>query len=191
MKKSKKTLAYSILFGSLFVLVAGCQSTTSTSTTTSAPTTTATTTTAKEKKATDLIGEAMPNVTIVTADSKEKTSAEFKGKKVVYIAGASWCPDCQQELPILNELRQTYQDSIEFVPVNLLVKGETPEKGQSYLKDNQLEFNYYSDKEKNFQHTMEIHNIPTMIFVGQEGKIKNVIDDVKDKATIEEALKTL
>ena len=191
MKKSKKTLAYSILFGSLFVLVAGCQSTTSTSTTTSAPTTTATTTTAKEKKATDLIGEAMPNVTIVTADSKEKTSAEFKGKKVVYIAWASWCPDCQQELPILNELRQTYQDSIEFVPVNLLVKGETPEKGQSYLKDNQLEFNYYSDKDKNFQHTMEIHNIPTMIFVGQEGKIKNVIDDVKDKATIEEALKTL
>ena len=191
MKKSKKTLAYSILFGSLFVLVAGCQSTTSTSTTTSAPTTTATTTTAKEKKATDLIGEAMPNVTIVTADSKEKTSAEFKGKKVVYIAWASWCPDCQQELPILNELRQTYQDSIEFVPVNLLFKGETPEKGQSYLKDNQLEFNYYSDKDKNFQHTMEIHNIPTMIFVGQDGNIKNVIDDVKDKATIEEALKGL
>lgn len=191
MKKSKKTLAYSILFGSLFVLVAGCQSTTSTSTTTSAPTTTATTTTVKEKKATDLIGEAMPNVTIVTADSKEKTSAEFKGKKVVYIAWASWCPDCQQELPILNELRQTYQDSIEFVPVNLLVKGETPEKGQSYLKDNQLEFNYYSDKDKNFQHTMEIHNIPTMIFVGQDGNIKNVIDDVKDKATIEEALKGL
>ena len=191
MKKSKKTLAYSILFGSLFVLVAGCQSTTSTSTTTSAPTTTATTTTAKEKKATDLIGEAMPNVTIVTADSKEKTSAEFKGKKVVYIAWASWCPDCQQELPILNELRQTYQDSIEFVPVNLLVKGETPEKGQSYLKDNQLEFNYYSDKEKNFQHAMEIHNIPTIFFVDQDGKIKNVIDDVKDKATIEEALKGL
>ena len=133
----------------------------------------------------------MPNVTIVTADSKEKTSAEFKGKKVVYIAWASWCPDCQQELPILNELRQTYQDSTEFVPVNLLVKGETPEKGQSYLKDNQLEFNYYSDKDKNFQHTMEIHNIPTMIFVGQDGNIKNVIDDVKDKATIEEALKGL
>ena len=30
-----------------------------------------------------------------------------------------------------------------------------------------------------------------MIFVDQEGKIKNIIDEVKDKATIEEALKGL
>ena len=191
MKNSKKILSCSILFGSMLVLAAGCQSPSTSSTTTNTATTTATTTTVKEKKATDLIGEAMPNVTIITADSKEKTSADFKGKKTVYVAWASWCPDCQQELPILNELRKEYQDTIEFVPVNLLVKGETPEKGQSYLKDNQLEFNYYSDKEKNFQKALEIHSIPTMIFVDQEGKIKNVIDDVKDKATIEEALKGL
>ena len=191
MKKSKKLLSCSILFGSMLVLATGCQSPSSSNTTTSTATTTATTTTAKEKSTTDLIGEAMPTVTVVTADSKEKTSADFKEKKTVYVAWASWCPDCQQELPILNELRKDYQDTIEFVPVNLLVKGETPEKGQSYLKDNQLEFNYYSDKEKNFQKALEIHSIPTMIFVDQEGKIKNVIDDVKDKATIEEALKGL
>ena len=191
MKNSKKILSCSILFGSMLVLAAGCQSTSTSSTTTSTATTTATTTTAKEKSTTDLIGEAMPTVTVVTADSKEKTSTDFKGKKTVYVAWASWCPDCQQELPILNELRKDYQDTIEFVPVNLLVKGETPEKGQSYLKDNQLEFNYYSDKEKNFQKALEIHSIPTMIFVDQEGKIKNVIDEVKDKATIDEVLKGL
>ena len=191
MKNSKKILSCSILFGSMLVLAAGCQSPSTSSTTTSTATTTPTTTTAKEKKTTDLIGEAMPNVTIMTADSKEKTSADFKGKKTVYVAWASWCPDCQQELPILNELRKEYQDSIEFVPVNLLVKGETPEKAQAYLKDNQLEFNYYSDKDKNFQKALEIHSIPTMIFVGQDGTIKHVIDEVKDKATIEEVLKGL
>lgn len=191
MKNSKKILSCSILFGSMLVLAAGCQSTSTSSTTTSTATTTATTTTAKEKSTTDLIGEAMPTVTVVTADSKEKTSTDFKGKKTVYVAWASWCPDCQQELPILNELRKDYQDTIEFVPVNLLVKGETPEKGQSYLKDNQLEFNYYSDKEKNFQKALEIHSIPTMIFVDQEGKIKNVIDEVKDKVTIDEVIKGL
>ena len=191
MKNSKKILSCSILFGSMLVLAAGCQSPSTSSTTTNTATTTATTTTVKEKKATDLIGEAMPNVTIITADSKEKTSADFKGKKTVYVAWASWCPDCQQELPILNELRKEYQDTIEFVPVNLLVKGETPEKAQAFLKEKGLEFNYYSDKEKSFQKALEIHSIPTMIFVDQEGKIKNVIDEVKDKATIEEVLKTL
>ena len=191
MKNSKKILSCSILFGSMLVLAVGCQSPSTSSTTTSTATTTATTTTAKEKSTTDLIGEAVPNVTIVTADSKEKTSADFKGKKTVYVAWASWCPDCQQELPILNELRQSYQDTIEFVPVNLLVKGETPEKAQAFLKEKGLEFNYYSDKEKSFQKALEIHSIPTMIFVDQEGKIKHVIDEVKDKATIEEVLKGL
>lgn len=191
MKNSKKILSCSILFGSMLVLAVGCQSPSTSSTTTSTATTTATTTTAKEKSTTDLIGEAMPNVTIVTADSKEKTSADFKGKKTVYVAWASWCPDCQQELPILNELRQSYQDTIEFVPVNLLVKGEIPEKAQAFLKEKGLEFNYYSDKEKSFQKALEIHSIPTMIFVDQEGNIKNVIDEVKDKATIDEVLKGL
>ena len=188
MKNYKKFLTHSILFGSLFLLAAGCQSTSTTNNTT---TTTATTTAAKEKSTTDLIGEALPNFAFETADAQQKTPADFKGKKIVYVAWASWCPDCQQELPILNELRKDYQDTIEFVLVNLLVKGETPEKGQSYLKDNQLKFNYYSDKEKSFQKALEIHSIPTMIFVGQDGTIKHVIDEVKDKATIDEVLKGL
>ena len=44
----------------------------------------------------------------------------------------------------------------------------------AFLKEKGLEFNYYSDKEKSFQKALEIHSIPTMIFVDQEGKIKNV-----------------
>ena len=112
MKNYKKFLIHTIFFGSLFVLAAGCQSTSTTNNTT---TTTATTTAAKEKSTTDLIGEALPNFTFETADAQQKTPADFKGKKIVYVAWASWCPDCQQELPILNELRKDYQDSIEFV----------------------------------------------------------------------------
>ena len=119
MKNYKKILTYSILFGSLFVLSTGCQST---STTTNTSTTTATKTTSKEKTNTDLIGQVLPNFTFETADTQQKTPADFKGKKIVYVAWASWCPNCQQELPILNELRKEYQDSIEFVLVNLLVK---------------------------------------------------------------------
>ena len=190
MKNYKKFLTHSILFGSLFILAAGCQST-STSNNNTNSTTSATTTTVKEKSTTDLIGEALPNFTFETADTQQKTPADFKGKKTVYVAWASWCPDCQQELPILNELRKDYQDSVEFVLVNLLVKGETPEKAQAFLKEKGLEFNYYSDTEKSFQKALEIHSIPTMIFVDQEGKIKNVIDEVKDKATIDEVIKGL
>ena len=188
MKNYKKILTHSILYGSLFVLAAGCQST---STTTNTSTTTATTTTSKEKTTTDLIGQVLPNFTFETADTQQKTPADFKGKKIVYVAWASWCPNCQQELPILNELRKEYQDSIEFVLVNLLVKGETPEKAQAFFKEKGLEFNYYSDKEKSFQKALEIHSIPTMIFVEQDGTIKHVIDEVKDKATIDEVLKGL
>ena len=188
MKNYKKFLTHSILLGSLFVLAAGCQSASTNNHTT---TTSATTTAAKEKSTTDLIGEALPNFAFETADAQQKTPADFKGKKIVYVAWASWCPDCQQELPILNELRKEYQDTIEFVPVNLLVKGETPEKAQAFLKEKGLEFNYYSDTEKSFQKALEIHSIPTMIFVDQEGKIKNVIDEVKDKATIDEVIKGL
>ena len=81
MKNYKKILTHSILFGSLFVLAAGCQTT---STTTNTSTTTATTTTSKEKTTTDLIGQVLPNFTFETADTQQKTPADFKGKKIVY-----------------------------------------------------------------------------------------------------------
>ena len=75
MKNYKKFLIHTIFFGSLFVLAAGCQSTSTTNNTT---TTTATTTAAKEKSTTDLIGEALPNFTFETADAQQKNSCDFK-----------------------------------------------------------------------------------------------------------------
>ena len=67
MKNYKKFLTHSILFGSLFILAAGCQSTSTTNNTT---TTTATTTAAKEKSTIDLIGETLPNFAFETADEQ-------------------------------------------------------------------------------------------------------------------------
>ena len=79
MKNYKKILTHSILLGSLFVLAAGCQSTSTTNNTT---TSTATTTAAKEKSTIDLIGQALPNFAFETADAQQKTPVDFKERKL-------------------------------------------------------------------------------------------------------------
>ena len=106
-----------------------------------------------------------------TQAGKKLTEKDFNGKPTVYYAWASWCPDCQQELPILNTLKEKYADKVEFVGVAMISQKEPIENGKKYLKEHSLSLNYYSDVDSSFQKYHEITEIPTLIFVDKDGKI--------------------
>ena len=111
------------------------------------------------------------NVVFQDASGKKLTEKDFNGKPTVYYAWASWCPDCQQELPILNTLKEKYADKVEFVGVAMISQKEPIENGKKYLKENSLSLNYYSDVDSSFQKHHEITEIPTLIFTDKNGKI--------------------
>ena len=146
---------------------------------------------AKEKSTTDLIGEALPNFAFETADAQQKTPADFKGKKIVYVAWASWCPDCQQELPILNTLKEKYADKVEFVGVAMISQKEPIENGKKYLKEHSLSLNYYADVDSSFQKYHEITEIPTLIFVDKDGNIVKKTAGVLTQEELETYIKEI
>ena len=88
---------------------------------------------------------ANANVVFQDESGKKLTEKDFTGKPTVYYAWASWCPDCQQELPILNALKEKYGDKVEFVGVAMISQKEPIENGKKYLKEHSLSLNYYSD----------------------------------------------
>ena len=67
---------------------------------------------------------ANANVVFQDESGKKLTEKDFTGKPTVYYAWASWCPDCQQELPILNTLKEKYGDKVEFVGVAMISQKE-------------------------------------------------------------------
>lgn len=186
MNFTKKNLLFPIIISSLAILGA-CQPTSTTQETTT--TTAATTATASIQSS--LTQQALPDFNIVNQQRSIVTKDTFAGKPTIYVAWASWCPDCQQQMPILNELQQEYSDKIQFVFVNLLVKGETAEAGQQYLKKNNYSFDYYADEQHEFQKNMHLESIPTMILVNKEGTVQQVFDEVQTTDSLNTALQSL
>ena len=131
------------------------------------------------------------NVVFQDASGKKLTEKDFNGKPTVYYAWASWCPDCQQELPILNTLKEKYADKVEFVGVAMISQKEPIENGKKYLKENSLSLNYYSDVDSSFQKYHEIKEIPTLIFTDKNGKIVNKSAGILPQEKIESYIKEI
>ncbi|MDO4872739.1 MAG: TlpA disulfide reductase family protein [Carnobacterium sp.] len=131
------------------------------------------------------------NVVFQDASGKKLTEKDFNGKPTVYYAWASWCPDCQQELPILNTLKEKYADKVEFVGVAMISQKEPIENGKKYLKENSLSLNYYSDVDSSFQKYHEITEIPTLIFTDKNGKIVKKSAGILPQEEIEAYIKEI
>lgn len=131
------------------------------------------------------------NVVFQDDSGKRLTEKDFTGKPTVYYAWASWCPDCQQELPILNKLKEKYENKVEFVGVAMISKKETTENGKKFLKDHSLSLNYYSDVNASFQKYHDIREIPTLIFTDKDGKIIKKVSGVKTEAELESLIQEI
>ena len=134
---------------------------------------------------------ANANVVFQDENGKKLTEKDFTGKPTVYYAWASWCPDCQQELPILNALKEKYGDKVEFVGVAMISQKEPIENGKKYLKEHSLSLNYYSDVDSSFQKYHEITEIPTLIFVDKDGKIVKKTAGVLTQEELETYIKEI
>jgi peroxiredoxin len=64
-------------------------------------------------------GEQAPDFTLPDADGKTYTLSQFKGKTVVLEFLATWCPHCQNDAPIMNQLSEAYKDKdVQVLGVN-------------------------------------------------------------------------
>jgi thiol-disulfide isomerase/thioredoxin len=77
-------------------------------------------------------GRSYADMGFLDANGKERTVADFAGKKLLINFWASWCIPCRAEMPALNALAAKYDsDRFMVLPVNT---GETqPGKGAAFL----------------------------------------------------------
>lgn len=64
--------------------------------------------------------EALPKVTFVDADGKERTLDDWKGKVVLLNLWATWCAPCRKEMPGLDRLQaELRSDQFEVIAVSV------------------------------------------------------------------------
>lgn len=118
--------------------------------------------------------EEIPEISFTDKDGKEHSISEWRGQVTVLMFWAGWCGDCQLQLEQMSEymeLAKSYGD-ISFILINKTdeVK-ETRQTAEEYFDRLDLGVEMYYDYEEKAFRTLGIRNIPTTIFLNQEGQI--------------------
>ncbi len=123
------------------------------------------------KYAADLLKPGTPAPEFVLSDINGNAvkMSQFRGKTVVLIFWASWCPDCRAEVPALKELQaKTDPDKVVFVSIS---SDRTVEAWKKYVAENEMGgVQLYKDKSK-VSEDYHVKWIPSQYVIGPDGKV--------------------
>ena len=127
------------------------------------------------KYAVDLIakGQSVPDFTLKDISGKSVSLSDFRGKTVLLLFWASWCPDCRAEIPQIKAMHTLANpDNIEFVSVSFDRDIDT---WKQFVPENQLPgvqlFDPEGMKESKIGEAYHIKWIPSMYVIGPDGKV--------------------
>jgi len=111
------------------------------------------------------------------------TLSEFKGKKpVLVIFWATWCTYCAQELPDLKTFYREQKDKVEII---VITSGESKEIVRDYIKEKNVNFPMFLDKNRAVWNTYAIRGTPTHVLVGKNGNVITAWPGLADIGTLE------
>ena len=123
------------------------------------------------KYAADLLkpGTPAPEFVLNDINGNAVKMSQFRGKTVVLIFWASWCPDCRAEVPALKELQaKTDPDKVVFVSIS---SDRTVEAWKKYVAENEMGgVQLYKDKSK-VSEDYHVKWIPSQYVIGPDGKV--------------------
>ena len=139
-----------------------------------------------------LTGQQLPEFEMVDQAGYQKKSAEFYNKPMLVVEWASWCPDCQKQLPEIQKVYEKYKGRIHFVMLDMLdSKRETKERADQYISEKDYTFPYYYDTDERAADILHVQSIPTIYLVDENQKVKKVMTDFHDEAALEKQLEEI
>ncbi len=118
-------------------------------------------------------GVQAPDFTLNDITGNPVTLSSFRGRQVVLVFWASWCPDCRAEVPQLKALQaQADPEKVAFVSVSF---DRTFEALQTYVAENYIPgvqlFDPAGKKESKVADSFGVKWIPSLYLLDKDGKV--------------------
>lgn len=127
------------------------------------------------KYATEMLtpGTAVPEFTLNDIERKPVSIRDFRGRKVVLLFWASWCPDCRAEVPQIKAMQAAADPSkVAFVSVSF---DRTFDAFKTYVTENYLGgvqlFDPAGKKESVIGAAYHVKWIPSLYLLDEDGKV--------------------
>jgi thiol-disulfide isomerase/thioredoxin len=110
------------------------------------------------------------------------TDIRFRGKVVIVSVGGSWCPNCHDEAPFLDELYQRFHDKgleiveLSFEEAEVL---KNPDRVRAYIKRYAIQYPVLlagetTELEAKLPQAVNLHTFPASFFLGRDGRVRSV-----------------
>jgi peroxiredoxin len=130
------------------------------------------------------VGDAAPDFELTSLDGETVRLSQLKGTPVLLSFGATWCPDCRIEAPLLEEVHQSHPElMVLLVDVN-----EGPELVQQYMSELGITHPILLDRDGTVMEQYQVLAIPTELFIDANGIIRAKIIEKITPALIAEKL---
>ena len=110
------------------------------------------------------------------------TDIRFRGKVVMVSVGGSWCPNCHDEAPFLNELyRRFHEKGLEIVELSFEEAEvlQNPDRVRAYIKRYGIAYPVLlagetTELEAKLPQTVNLNTFPVTFFLGRDGRVRSV-----------------
>jgi peroxiredoxin len=114
-------------------------------------------------------GKPAPDFTLTDIEGKEHKLSDYRGKNVLIVFWATWCPPCRREIPNLIELRNTVsRDDLAI----LAISNENPSLVKKFVTQAKINYTILLDAGVLPAPYNSISAIPSTFFISPDGKIK-------------------
>ena len=115
-------------------------------------------------------GKNAPDFSIEDIDGKTHKLSDYKGRNVVVVFWATWCPACNLEIPHLIELRNMLAEDKLAI---LAISNEEPEHLKNFAESKGINYTIAPLGDSPLPGPFaNVTSIPTTFFIGPDGKIK-------------------
>ncbi len=102
-------------------------------------------------------------------EGKTVRSADVRAGKVLVLKfGATWCPPCNDQIPHLNKVVETYGDKVAVVDVDVREKAA---KVKPHTKSHGVKYLVLLDESGAIGARYSVRGIPTVLVAGKDGRI--------------------
>jgi cytochrome c biogenesis protein CcmG, thiol:disulfide interchange protein DsbE len=120
-------------------------------------------------------GTSAPDFALTRLTGESVHLGDFKGQPVLLTFGATWCPDCRKEVPLLNDLHETHPELV----ILLVDSKESIELVQAYAAEMQITHPILLDPDGKVSEQYRVFAIPTELFIDANGMIRaKIIEQV-------------
>jgi peroxiredoxin len=116
-------------------------------------------------------GDKAPQFSCTTVDGKKIETGKLKGKIIMINFFATWCPPCNQELPVLQKnIWEKYKNNPDFVLV-ILGREHSEKEIKDFVSAKKFTMPFAPDPGRQIFKQFASQNIPRNIIVGKDGKV--------------------